>query len=106
LYVCGGRHAGGPQTGFGGPDFLLRFLEYIGVHADAGGFQIWQGVGCRMYSHRRVSDGRYWCYWSITDDETALLVSYTCPKESADDEADAVEGMVRSIRLYGTSAAS
>jgi len=106
LYVCGGRHVDGPQTGFGGAEFLLRFLDYIGVTAEEASIQDWQGVGCRMYSYRRIGDGRYWRYWSITDDETALLVSYTCAREQSDEETGAVENMVRSVRLYGTSARS
>jgi len=106
LYVSGGRHVGGPRSGFGGTEFLLRFLEHIGIHAEPADVQDWQGIGCRMYSYRRVDDGRYWRYWSITDDETALLVSYTCATEDRDAEAAAVEDMVRSVRLYGSTAAS
>ncbi len=106
VYVSGGRHAGGPHAGFGGADFLRRFLDYIGVSVDAGAIQDAQGVGCRMYSYRRTSGGRYWRYWSITDDETALLVSYTCDGGEAEEEAAAVERMVRSVRLYSSGAAS
>jgi hypothetical protein len=106
LYVSGGRHVGGPQSGFGGTEFLLRFLEHIGIHAEEADIQDWQGVGCRMYSYRRVDDGRYWRYWSITDDETALLVSYTCATADRDAETDDVERMVRSVRLYRSTAAS
>jgi hypothetical protein len=102
VYVSGGRHVGGPQSGFGGPDFLLRFLEHIGVHAEAQQLQDWQGVGCRMYSYQRTGGGRFWHYWSITDDETALLVSYTCADADSAREAGEVEGMVRSVRLYGS----
>ena len=103
LYVSGGRHAGGPRSGFGGASFLLRFLGHIGVDAEAAAFQDWQGVGCRMYSFDRVAEGRYWRYWSITDDETALLVSYTCAREQQAAEQMAVEDMVRSVRLYGSA---
>jgi len=106
LYVSGGRHAGGPQSGFGGEDFLLRFLDHIGVAADASRVESRQGVGCRMYSYRHLGDGRFWHYWSITDDETALLVSYTCASENRETEVGVVEEMVRSVRLYGTSARS
>jgi hypothetical protein len=106
LYVSGGRHSGGPVAGFGGSAFLLRFLEHIGVPADAEAIEDWQGVGCRMYTYARSAEGRYWRYWSITDDETALLVSYTCATSSCDEEAAAVEGMVRSVRLYGSTARS
>ena len=106
LYVSGGRHVGGPQSGFGGADFLLRFLDHIGITADPADVQDWQGVGCRMYSYRRMGGDRYWRYWSITDDETALLVSYTCATADAALEESAVEGMVRSVRLYGSAARS
>jgi hypothetical protein len=106
LYVSGGRHVGGPQIGFGGADFLLRFLEHIGVNADRAEVQDWQGVGCRMYSYRRTGGDRYWRYWSITDDETALLVSYTCATADSQKDEAAVEDMVRSVRLYGSAATS
>jgi hypothetical protein len=106
VYVSGGRHSGGPLAGFGGADFLLRFLAHIGITVPADAVQDWQGVGCRMYSYRRADAGRYWRYWSITDDETALLVSYTCAEAQSEDEAAAVEEMVRSVRLYGTAARS
>jgi hypothetical protein len=106
LYVSGGRHVGGPQSGFGGPDFLLRFLEHIGVPATRAEVLDWQGVGCRMYSFERTGGDRYWRYWSITDDETALLVSYTCATRDRDKDETAVEDMVRSVRLYGSAATS
>jgi hypothetical protein len=106
VYVSGGRHSGGPVSGFGGIDFLLRFLDYIGVSAAATDVSAGQSVGCRLYSYQRVDDGRYWCYWSITDDETALLVSYTCATERASEEAATVEAMVRSVRLYGSTSLS
>jgi hypothetical protein len=95
---------GGPLLGFGGASFLLRFLDHIGVDVDAAALEDRQGVGCRMYSFDRVSEGRYWRYWSITDDETALLVSYTCAREDSGAEQAAVEDMVRSVRLYGSQA--
>ena len=106
LYVSGGRHSGGPQAGFGGASFLLRFLAHIGITAEADDVQDGQGVGCRMYSYRRCDEGRYWRYCSITDDETALLVSYTCATEQSEEEAEAVEEMVRSVRLYGSASRS
>ena len=36
----------------------------------------------------------------MTDDETALLISYTCEKDDVGAEADEVEEIVRSARLY------
>ena len=41
----------------------------------------------------------------MTDDETALLVSYTCPAGRAAAEGETVDAMVRSIRLYRSSPA-
>jgi hypothetical protein len=102
VYVSGGRHAGGRRAGFGGASFLLRFLEHIGVAADEAAIEDGQGIGCRTYSYRGVSGGRYWRYWSITDDETALLISYTCASERSEEEEAAVLGMVRSVRLYAS----
>jgi hypothetical protein len=106
VYISGGRHAGGRHSGFGGAEFLLRFLDYIGVPAEGAAIEERQGVGCRMYSFSRESGEDHWQYWSITDDETALLVSYHCARERAGEEAAAVEGMVRSVRLYGSAARS
>ena len=51
----------------------------------------------------RESGADHWQYWSITDDETALLVSYQCAREHAGEEAAAVEEIVRSVRLYGSA---
>jgi hypothetical protein len=102
VYVGGGRHAGGPQSGFGGPDFLARFLNHIGVRSEVSSLNDAGGVGCRVYSCCRTSGGQYWRYWSVTDGETALLVSYNCPADRVDEEGPAVEEMVRSIRLYGS----
>jgi hypothetical protein len=106
VYVSGGRHSGGRHSGFGGADFLLKFLEHVGVEADAQAIEEGQGVGCRWYSYRCDRQGQHWRYWSITDDETALLVSYTCVMARAAEEAAVVEEMVRSVRLYGSAARS
>jgi hypothetical protein len=102
VYVGGGRHAGGPHADFGGADFLSRFLNYIGVRSEVSSVTDFGGVGCRVYSCSRESGGQYWRYWSVTDGETALLVSYNCAADRMEEEAPAVEAMVRSIRLYGS----
>lgn len=100
LYLSGGRHAGGRQKSFGGADFLARFLLSLGIAVDEASIELSQGVGCRIYSYRRDSDGAHWRYWSVTDDETALLISYTCDLDDVGKETAAVDGMVGSVRLY------
>lgn len=98
-YVSGGRHAGGRQHDFGGADFLARFLRSLGI-PDEASIESWEGCGCRIYYYSHVSDGSLWRYWSVTDDETALLISYTCDSLEARLEMEQVNGMVRSVRLY------
>ncbi len=100
VYVSGGRHAGGKQENFGGADFLARFLRSIGLGIEEDEVVGFVGPGCRIYYYRRESDGSYWRYWSVTDDETALLISYTCPGSDVGLEAAEVDGMVRSVRLF------
>jgi hypothetical protein len=100
LFVSGGRHAGGRQRSFGGADFLVRFLRSIGVEARGDSIGSAEGVGCRVYSYAREEGGRLWRYWSITDDETALLVSYTCAAEDEGQEDLEVEAIVSSICLF------
>jgi hypothetical protein len=100
VYLSGARHARGPQPGFGGATFLARFLRSLGLEvADDqighGGYPGWQ-----VYSYRRDTDERHWRFWSVTDDETALLISYTCERDEVGAEADEVEEIVRSARLY------
>jgi radical SAM superfamily enzyme YgiQ (UPF0313 family) len=36
----------------------------------------------------------------VTDDETALLISYSCPRGESGKEIDAVDGLVHSVRLF------
>lgn len=100
LYVSGGRRADGPQTGFGGAEFLGRFLRSIGVDVAESSIVCSQGVGCRIYSYQRDTDESHWRYWSVTDEETALLISYTCQLRDAGREQDDVDAMLRSVRLY------
>jgi hypothetical protein len=100
LFLSGGRHAGGRQASFGGADFLARFLRSLGLHVDEAVIEGVPGVGCRIYSYARETDAEHWRYWSITDDETALLLSYTCDPPAAGCEATEVESIIRSVRLY------
>jgi hypothetical protein len=100
VFVSGGRHAGGRQASFGGADFLVRFLRSIGVSVHENEVASAAGPGCRIYSYERDGDGQLWRYWSITDDETALLISYTCPAEDGGREADDVEEIIGSVRLF------
>lgn len=100
LFVSGGRHAGGRQASFGGADFLASFLRSVGVDVEVAAIGVDEGVACRVYSYGRDMDGRHWRYWSITDNETALLVSYTCSAEDKDREAEDVDAVVGSIRLF------
>jgi len=100
VYISGGRHAGGKQTSFGGADFLARFLRSIGIAIEEDEVVGFVGPGCRIYYYRRESDGSYWRYWSVTDDETALLISYTCDAEDAGKETNDVDGLVSSVRLF------
>lgn len=100
VYMSGGRHAGGKQSSFGGADFLARFLRSIGIAIEEDEVVDFVGPGCRIYYYRREGDGCYWRYWSVTDDETALLISYTCDAEDAGKENDVVDGLVGSVRLF------
>lgn len=100
LYLSGGRHAGGRQASFGGADFLARFLRSIGVAVEESDVIGVASPGCRIYYYRRESDGACWRHWSITDDETALLISYTCDAGDAGKETDAVDDLVHSVRLF------
>jgi hypothetical protein len=100
VYLSGGRHARGRQRSFGGADFLARFLESLGVAVDPASIERSEGDGCRIYAYRRESDGLHWSYWSVTDDETALLVSYNCLAPCLGQEAGVVEELVRSVRLF------
>jgi len=100
VYISGGRHAGGKQENFGGADFLTRFLHSIGIAASEDQVTGFAGSGCRIYYYRREDSGDYWRYWSVTDDETALLISYSCAHQDASKETDAVDGLVHSVRLF------
>ena len=100
VFVGGGRHVAGPQPGFGGSDFLARFLRSIGLAVEEAAIEQSQGNGCRIYHYRREAEQAHWRYWSVTDDETALLISYTCAAEHAGRESDEVESLVGSVRLF------
>lgn len=100
VYLCGGRHARGKQASFGGADFLSRFLHSLGLCVEDAAIASHQGVGSRIYSYAREDDGAFWHYWSVTDDETVLLISYTCASGDANLETPDVELIVQSVRLY------
>lgn len=100
LYLCGGRHARGRQASFGRADFLTAFLRWLGVVIEDGAIERAPGAGCSIYSYRRQSDGVHWQYWSVTDDETVLLLSYVCAAADAGREKTDVDAMVHSVRLF------
>ncbi len=100
VYLSGGRHAGGRQKNFGGAEFLARFLRSVGVDVETAAIDHSHGVGCRIYFYSRLCAGALWRYWSVTDDETALLISYTCDTRWAAREVAEVDGIVRSVRLF------
>ena len=98
VFFSAARHAQGRQESFGGADFLYRFLEWLGVEADEERIRCEVSGGCRIYAYERVADGAHWSYWSVTDDETALLIG--CTSSGPGPEGEQVERMVRSVRLY------
>lgn len=100
VYLSGARHSRGRQPSFGGADFLARFLGSLGIEVADEAIALAQGLGCRIYSYMRDSGGAHWRYWSVTDDETALLISYTCDSGESGHESVDVDAMVRSVRLY------
>src|SRR5438045_1526531 len=79
LFLSGARHVRGRQRSFGGADFLTRFLVSLGIPVTPEEIHSGTGPGCRIYSYEREDAlGARWRYWSVTDDETALLISYAC----------------------------
>jgi len=100
LFVSGGRHSGGPRPGFGGAEFLSRFLRSLGIEVDEEDIEGFLSVGCRIYRYGRDTSGEHWSYWSITDDETALLVSYTCRPHDVGRERRDVHDIVLSVRFH------
>ena len=99
VYLSGARHSRGRQASFGGADFLVRFLRSLGLEVDEAVIASAAGPGCRIYSHRSSTSAADWWFWSVTDDETALLISYARPVGEAG-EVEEVDEMVRSVRLY------
>ena len=100
LYLSAARHARGRQDSFGGADFLTRFLKSLGLEVEESEIALSPGLGCRIYTYVRDTDRAHWSFWSVTDDETALLLSYACSLEERGRESEEVEGIVRSARLY------
>ncbi|HEY7410736.1 MAG TPA: hypothetical protein VII13_08350 [Vicinamibacteria bacterium] len=103
-FVTVARHARGPQPDFGGAAFLARFLRSLGLEVDDADIASAAGPGCRIFSHARDTARARWRFFSITDEETALLFSYTCPADAdarlSGEELGEVDGMVRSVRLF------
>ena len=100
VYLSGARHSRGRQASFGGADFLARFLRSLGLEVDEAAIANAAGTGCRIYSHRRSTAAADWFFWSVTDDETALLISYARPLGEEPGDMDEVDAIVRSVRLY------
>ena len=100
LYLSAARHAKGRQDSFGGADFLTRFLKSLGLEVEESEIALSPGLGCRIYTYVRDTETAHWTFWSVTDDETALLMSYACALRERDRELEEVEGIVRSARLY------
>jgi len=100
VYLSGARHVGGLQPSFGRADFLSRFLASLGIDVEEEDIAGSLGPGCRVFSHTRLSEGVCWRYFSVTDDETALLISYSGEQDDAGRDAEAVATIVESVRLY------
>jgi hypothetical protein len=100
LYLSAARHARGRQDSFGGADFLSRFLRSLGLDVEESEIALTPGLGCRIYTYARETESAHWTFWSVTDDETALLMSYACSLAELGRESEEVEGIVRSARLY------
>ena len=100
LYLSAARHAKGRQDSFGGADFLTRFLKSLGLEVEESEIALTPGLGCRIYTYVRQTESAHWTFWSVTDDETALLMSYACSLAELGRESEEVEGIVRSARLY------
>jgi len=100
LYLSAARHARGRQDSFGGADFLSRFLRSLGLDVEESEIALTPGLGCRIYTYTRETESAHWTFWSVTDDETALLMSYACSLAELGRESEEVEGIVRSARLY------
>ncbi len=99
-YVSGARHVRGKQDDFGRADFLLRFLESLGLEPNPDDVTSSAGTACRIFGYHCDHSGAFWSHYSVTDDETVLLVSYTCETSAAGDEAALVDAVIRSIRLF------
>jgi hypothetical protein len=105
VYLSAARHARGRQPSFGGADFLSRFLQSLGLEVGEEAIRHSVGLGCRIYSYRRETGIGHWSFWSVTDDETALLICYASadaegtPPEVEREDVEVSE-MVQSVRLY------
>src|SRR5438046_2392208 len=100
LYLSAARHVRGRQQSFGGADFLSRFLRSLGLEVEESEIAQSPGEGCRIYTYERDTETAHWTFWSVTDDETALLLSYSCRRQEQGRETGEVAEVVRSARLY------
>src|SRR5260221_1029215 len=73
MHTAAARHARGRQDSFGGADFLSRFLRSLGLQVEESEIELTPGLGCRIYTYARQTESAHWTFWSVTDDETALL---------------------------------
>src|SRR6185436_6593866 len=79
VFLSAARHVRGRQSSFGRADFLARFLRSLGLKVEDDSIEDEDmRPGRRIYSYAHELNGAHWRYWSVTDDETALLISYTC----------------------------
>ncbi len=100
VYLSAARHIRGRQLSFGGADFLTRFLKSLGLDVAESDIGLSTGLGCRIYTYARDTESAHWTFWSVTDDETALLISYACGLSERGRESAEVEEIVHSARLY------
>ena len=98
IFLSAARHVRGRQSSFGGADFLARFLQSLGLEVEESAIRASAGAGCRIYAYRRETPAGRWSFWSVTDDETAMLICYAAPTPG--EEAHEVDAIVQSVRLY------
>src|SRR5262245_8046751 len=91
VYLSAARHVRGRQDSFGGADFLTRCLCSLGLSVEESQIALSPGLGCRIYTYAQDTETSHWMFWSVTDDETALLISYACRLAERGQESDEVE---------------
>src|ERR671919_2568916 len=80
VYLSGARHARGPQPGFGGADFLTRFLRSLGLDVEHEAIGSGGHPGCHVYSYQRDTDERHWRVLSRNPHQAAPPPSLTPPR--------------------------